>query len=554
MKTYPHFTPHFRRGDWTLPAILRHQAKTRPDAPFLSWTDEGQPISFREMEELTNRLANGLRQFELGKGDRVVLFLPNCPEFIPLWFAISKLGAVEAPIAESAKGGFLAHQLKVAAPKLIVTTPALSHALADMGESIACENVLVVNDDGDNASIADLAVRVSCFKDLRTDDPAHPDVDVAPRDLGAILFTSGTTGPSKGVLMTHSQLCFFAEEGAQLTGLTSEDVYMTSFPLIHGNAQVLTVFPSLIAGAHCVVYPRFSASDWIGRVKRSGATVTNTIGATMSFICAQPPSGNDRDHALRRVYAAPLSPDLEPVFVERFGVDHFVNGFGQTEISLPFMTPPGSKAPPHAMGKLVDQWFEVKLADPETGEEVEEGAVGELLIRPRVPNIICSGYAQMPEKTVEAMRDLWFHTGDAMRRDADGWYYFADRVKDALRRRGENISSFEVEAVIRSFPAVSECAVIGVPADEAGGENEVMAFVVVAPGAAFVCEDLIAWCDARMPYFMVPRYVEVIDALPQTPSEKVQKGVLRERGVTSRTWDRVRANCLLERERAKRTA
>jgi crotonobetaine/carnitine-CoA ligase len=191
----------------------------------------------------------------------------------------------------------------------------------------------------------------------------------------------------------------------------------------------------------------------------------------------------------------------------------------------------------------------VRLADPETDEEVAEGQIGELLIRPKAPGIISNGYLGMPEKTLETWRNLWFHTGDALRRDAQGWYYFVDRVKDALRRRGENISSFEVESVIRSHPAVAEVAVVGVKADERGGEDEVKACIIPHPGAEVDFAELIAWCDARMGQHMVPRYIEIMDSLPQTPSEKVKKKDLRERGVTPQTWDRQKAGVLLEAER-----
>lgn len=219
----------------------------------------------------------------------------------------------------------------------------------------------------------------------------------------------------------------------------------------------------------------------------------------------------------------------------------YVDGFGQTEISNVFMTPHGARRPDGASGVLVDQWFEVRLADPETGLDVPEGETGELLVRPKAPGIICSEYLGMPEKTVETWRDLWFHTGDGLRRDADGWYYFVDRVKDALRRRGENISSFEVEAGVRSHPAIAECAVVGVRADEAAGENEVMAYVVLRQDAHATPEEIAAWCDRQLPAFMVPRYIDFLDALPLTPSEKVRKKELRERGVTATSWDRYAA-------------
>jgi crotonobetaine/carnitine-CoA ligase len=530
--------------------VLAHQAATRPDAPYLSWTDVGETLSFGEIDERTDRIAQGLRKLGVEKGDRIVLFLPNCTEFVLAWFAASKLGAIEIPVADTGKGSFLAHQFKVASPKLIVTTAALTHQLAQLEPALAPLAVLLVDIPGETDPPATAAnLRLLPFPSLYDNPAIPPGVEVYPRDPSTVLFTSGTTGASKGVVMSHSQFYFFAEENTQMTGLTADDVYMTSFPLIHGNAQFLTVYPSLIVGARCVLYPRFSASDWSRRVRSSGATVTNTLGATMSFICAQPPSPQDGDNKLRCVYAAPLSTDLAPIFTERFGVSNFVNGFGQTEISLPFMTLPGVETPPNSIGVLVDQWFDVMIADPETDEPVAEGGVGELMVRPKAPGVICSEYLGMPEKTVETWRNLWFHTGDAVRRDAEGWYYFVDRVKDALRRRGENISSFEVESVVRTHAAVAECAVVAAPADEDGGEDEVKACVILTEGASLDYADLIAWCDARMPYFMVPRYIEVLDALPQTPSEKVQKKELRVRGVTPQTWDRVKAGCKLSREK-----
>jgi crotonobetaine/carnitine-CoA ligase len=239
------------------------------------------------------------------------------------------------------------------------------------------------------------------------------------------------------------------------------------------------------------------------------------------------------------------------VFKKRFGVDEFVNGFGQTEISLPFLTPPGVAAPPHAVGVLVDQWFDVRIVDPGTDEEVAEGEAGELLVRPKAPGIISSGYLGMPEQTVVAWGNLWFNTGDVLRRDTNGWYYFVDRVKDALRRRGENISSFEVEAVIRAHPGIADCAIIAVRADEAGGEDEVKACLVLLPDAVLVYSELIAWCDQRMPHYMVPRYIEVLPELPKTPSEKVRKHELRQQGVNPRTWDRLKAGCRIESELGK---
>lgn len=543
MLTFPHFEPHFARRHWTLPHVLEHQAQALPDRPFLSWTDAGKPWSFSEVNTLVNRLAHGLAAFGVRKHERVCILLPNCPEFILTWFALNKLGAVEVAISDAYKGSFLAHPLALSESRILVTTASLAERLRDIEASIPITDLVLVDEPGAEPNQAPAPferMRLHRFDALYAPHSHNPPAAVTPDDAAAVLLTSGTTGPSKGVVMPHSQFYFFAEEDVQLTRLKPDDVYMTAFPLFHGNAQFLTVYPCLIAGAHCVLYSRFSASDWAGRVHRSGATVTNLLGATMAFISAQPPSPHDRAHRLRCIYAAPLSTDLAGPFTERFGVSEFVDGFGQTEISNVFMTPPDAPRPPGASGALVDQWFEIKLADPETGEPVPEGQVGELLVRHKQPGIISTEYLGMPDKTIESRRDLWFHTGDALRRDSQGWYYFVDRVKDALRRRGENISSFEVEAVLRSHAAVADCAVVGVAADQQAGEDEVMAFIVPRQGMAVDPAEIWAWCEARMPGFMVPRYLDTLDELPRTPTEKVRKKHLREQGVGPRTWDRTR--------------
>ena len=541
--TYPHFDPTFPPDMWVLPKILEHQADRRANRPFLSWTDAGTPMTFAEVNRRVNRLAHGFTAAGVGKGDKVVLFLPNSLEFVLLWFALTKIGAVEVPVGEMQKGTFLEHQLRISSARIIVTTPELMSRLAEVEANVEqLETCYLLGGTTEEGPLT--RVNIRSVAALETEDENNPGIEVTPRDEAAVLYTSGTTGMSKGVVMPHSQFYFFAEEDVQLVGLTEDDVYMTGFPFFHGNAQFLTIYPCLVAGAHCVLYPKFSASDYFGRARRSGATVANLLGATMAFICATPPSKNDRNHRLRTIYAAPLAVDLAKLFTDRFGDIEFVDGFGQTEISNIFQTPRGAKRPPGASGVLMDQWFEIRLADPETDEPVAEGEVGELLVRHKVPGTISNGYLGMPEKTVETWRNLWFHTGDALRRDAEGWYYFVDRVKDALRRRGENISSFEVESVVRTHAAIAECAVIGVPADEQAGENEVMACVIVNDGETLDYDDLIAWCEVRMATFMVPRYIEVMEALPQTPSEKIRKKELRERGVTDRTWDRENSSAL----------
>ncbi len=270
----------------------------------------------------------------------------------------------------------------------------------------------------------------------------------------------------------------------------------------------------------------------------------------MQLLLSQPPTSRDKAHKLTRFFGGPVANHLLGDFKERYGVERILTAYGMTEICMPFLSPSnllGHELPIGASGVLLDQWFDVRLVNPETDEEVPVGEVGELVIRSHEPWTLNAGYVNMPDKTAEAFRNLWFHTGDAMRREKDGWYYFVDRYKDALRRRGENISSFEVEQPIRIHPAVLDVAVIGVPADEAAGEDEVKACIVLREGQSLSAPEVVDWCEQRMPAFVVPRYIEFMAQLPKTPTERIQKAELRAKR-DGEVWDRVAAGHRLKEE------
>jgi crotonobetaine/carnitine-CoA ligase len=312
---------------------------------------------------------------------------------------------------------------------------------------------------------------------------------------------------------------------------------MTANPLFHGNAQFLTTYPTLIAGASMFLYEKFSPTRFAERVEESGATVTNFVGVMMDWVAKQPPSELEKKSRLRCIFTAPTPWDLVPQIRQRFGVKAFTEVFGQTEICQPIIAPYGIDRPPGAAGLAVNEWFDIQLADPETDEPVPPGQIGELQIRPKEPWTINSGYFGMPEATAAARRNLWFHTGDGLKQDKDGWFYFVDRFKDCLRRRGENISSFEVEQPILTHPAVLSCAAVGLPADEKGGEDEVGVFIVAKEGMSVTPEEISAWATERLPGFLNPRYVRIMPQLPMTPSGKVQKAELRKLGAAN-AWDR----------------
>ncbi len=538
------------KRDWVLGRLLELRARTHADKPFLRYMDRA-PRTFSEVNRIANRVAWGLAELGVRRGDRVLIMLPNCLEYLWVWWGANKLGAAQVPVNNAYKGAFLQHVANNSGARLMVIDRELAGRLCDIEAQLtSLETVLVYDERGHATLPAFRRLRALPFASIYGRQESNPEVDIRPHEIAAVMYTSGTTGPSKGVMMPHAQGYFASDEGAHLVRLGEEDVYYTCSPFFHVNAQMLTVYPCLIAGAQAVIYPYFSAGEWIDQIRAAGATVANFLGVMMDFVCRQPPRAEDRDNRLRCVFSVPTPAALVDAFRRRFDVEATVEAYGMTEISLPIMLPYGEYRP-GASGKAVADWFDVRIVDPDTDEELSQGHVGELVVRHKEPWTLNAGYLGMPEKTAEACRNLWFHTGDALRRDEDGYFYFVDRIKDALRRRGENISSYEVERVVGEHPAVAECAVVAIAAEEQGGEDEVKVCITLAPDARTSPEAIVSWCESRMPYFAVPRYVEFVDELPKTPNLKIQKQKLREAGVTPATWDRVRAGFKLDEERRR---
>ncbi|MEW2354405.1 AMP-binding protein [Spirillospora sp. NPDC029432] len=529
------------RTDWALPTVLRHHAAERPDAVWLDAPEEGATWTYARILAEAEAVGRAMLAAGAAKGDRVVIVAANSSRFVRTWLGSALAGLAEVPINTAYERDFLAHQVRTVEARLAVIDDVYAERFAEVAEAARDITKFWVIDTGTGRQAEAIETLRSAgweaapWDELLAGGGAELP-EVLPRDLASVFFTSGTTGPSKGVAMPHAQMYFFANECVSLTRLTDADAWMAVTPLFHGNAQFMAAYPTLVAGARFVVRSRFSASRWIDQIRESRVTVTNFIGVMMDFIWKQDRRPDDADNVLRCVFAAPTAATILEPMRERFGIEAFVEVFGLTETSAPILSPYGEARPAGAAGLAADEWFDVALVDPETDEEVPVGEIGELVIRPKVPFISSNGYFNMPDKTVEAWRNLWFHTGDALRRDADGWFYFVDRFKDALRRRGENISSYEVETAVLSHPAVVECAVIAVPATTEAGEDEVMAYLVTREDTT--PESVWEWCESRIPSFAVPRFLRFVDELPKTPSQRVQKAKLRAAGVTPDTHDR----------------
>ena len=515
--------------------MLEKWAAVKPNQVFVK-VSQTEEVSYRQMHELAVSTAAALYRLGVRKGETVLVWLPNSVECLRVWFGINWLGAVYVPINTAYKGHLLEHVISNAGARIMVTVPSLAGVLRQVDTS-QVETVVVLG--ADPPPLRNLRVL-----DARSLDSVNgieiPKVDIEPWDLQSIVYTSGTTGRSKGVMSSYAHL----QAASGLQGfymLTADDRYMCNLPLFHVGGTI-AVTAMLARGASISLVASFSTEEFWPKVRGTGTTAVLLLGAMTNFISKRPAGPEDREHPLKKVIIAPLSEDAS-AFGARFGVETYTL-YNMTEISTPLV----SEVNPRKRGSCgrARAGVELRLVDQHDCE-VEAGEVGELIIRTDVPWTLNSGYYRDPEATAAAWRNGWFHTGDAFRQDADGTYFFVDRIKDAIRRRGENISSFEVESEIAAHPHVNEVAVIAVPSEFA--EEEVMCVIAPVAGRTIDPKELLEFLLPRLPHFMVPRYVRVVDALPKTPTQKIQKHLLRAAGVTEDTWDRVRAGIEVRRQR-----
>jgi len=492
-------------------------------------------VTFGDIDERCRRLARGLSELGVRAGDRVLVMLGNELAFVEAWFSINMLGAVLVPVNTAYRSKYLSHVVNDSGAAVIVASGTFLPAIQEIEEASTSLATIIVVEDGVSSSKWRGRASAVSLDHLRGAPPGFQEPAITVGSPAAIMYTSGTTGRSKGVVMPHGHLHLNPVVYIEQLGLSGEDVLYTCLPLFHANALLLGIYSALILGTRVAVAKRFSASGWLADIRSAGATVTNILGAMSDFILAQEPSGEDAENPLRVATMVPISPKLGPVFGERFGVK-LIELYGSTEVNCPLYHPLDTHYRPSSCGQVASKWFDCRLVDPETDEEVPAGKAGELVVRNKAPSTIMSGYHGRPQETVASWRNLWFHTGDIMRKDEDGFFYFVDRNKDCIRRRGENISSFEVEEVIRAHPAVKEVAVVGVPSPHDSMEQEVKACIVLRPDAGVSEQAIFDHCVPRMPDFALPRFIEFAEELLKTPTEKIRKDLLRQAGIGPGTW------------------
>lgn len=533
MRDIAAFKAEFAPADRVLPKLLTAQAARFGDAPLFACGP--LQLSYGDTQRAAARAASALTAAGIAQGDRVAIICGNRAEFMPVFLGCGWMGAVSVPVNTASRGFQLQHILSNSGAKLLVIEDTLLEVLD--GLDLATLDITRIWVIGDGV-LPDLpGITVEYLLQTTAEAPPAP---VRPSDPLTILYTSGTTGLSKGVVCPHAQFFWWGVYTGHMLGLRTGDVLHTPLPLFHTNA-LNCFFQALLHGCQQVVEPKFSVSGFWGAMGASGATVTYVLGAMVPMLLSRPESADEKAHQVRVALAPGVPAPAAAEFTRRTGVV-LLDAYGATESNVVIGTTEATLKP--GWTGLLLEGFDARIVD-DADNPVPDGQAGELVIRADEPFAMSLGYFGMPEKTAEAWQNLWLHTGDRMLRAPDGYFRFLDRMKDSIRRRGENISSYEVEQVLAAHPDLAEVVVFPVASDLA--EDEVMTAIVLRDGATVTPEAIIRHCEGKMSYFAVPRYVEFVAELPKTANGKVQKFKLRERGVTPATWDREAAGITLRR-------
>lgn len=503
-----------------------------PDFQFLDFSGTTYTLGTLDME--STKLAHGLREAGARPGQCVTSVLDNGIEQILIFLACAKIGSVHVALNTAYKGEYLRHQVADSGAVVLIGEKEYVERLIEIEGGLPEAKVLLVKGDMPSITATSLDVRPLSTAFIPTTE--RPGFTPKPSDLSMLIYTAGTTGPSKGCMISQNYVCNMARQISEAMLYTEDDVVWTPLPGFHMNQYTATVVAALMAGCKAAIYPRFSVSRFWPEIERTGATVVQILSSMITLIAdaAETEAEVRYRGKLRLLAGTPIPPAYQDKWKSRFGVKYTAQiCFGLTECALVTSVPIDVERPANSSGRLNDD-FDVRIVD-ENDEEVPAGTSGEIVIRPKRPHVMFEGYWRRPEATAALLGNCWFHTGDIGMFDAEGWFYFVDRKKDYLRRRGENISSMEMESVFRMHPHVKEVAVHAVFAEM---EDDVKVTCTLVEGATVSEEELCRWSVANLPYFAVPRFIEFRSELPKNPVGRVLKYELRDQGITSTTWDR----------------
>lgn len=511
-----------------LPQLIAQRAQESPDRVYIEAVDGGS-LTFGQLHESAMSWGAAYRRAGVERGDRVLTMLPLGLDFFASAIGLAWVLGVEAPINVEYRGRLLLHAVRISQPQVIVVAHEYVSRFDEIADQLDVRPLLVIvgGDEEPRRCHYPIASKERFLAGASSlIDPSGPNL----WDCASVMYTSGTTGPSKGVMMPWGQLYEIATRPYPENDFDENDCYYLPSVTYHMSAKGAAFTMALFNG-RLVIRDRFSVTQFFDDIARYRCTIASLFGAAPQMLCSADPRPNDASTPLRYVLMSPALADVDG-FMDRFGLVA-TTGYGMTETG-PIIGGPVSNATYQSCGRL-RPGYQVRLVD-EHDYEVPEGQIGELVVRSDAPWTLNQGYFGMPAESAAAWRNGWFHTGDAMRRDSNGDFYFVDRLKDSIRRRGENISSFEVEAIVNSHPDIAESAAIAVPSDL--GEDDVKIVVVRKPDAALTASELIDYLVPKTPRFMMPRYIEFVDELPKTPTDRVQKAILRAAGITPCTWDR----------------
>jgi carnitine-CoA ligase len=518
----------------TVAELLLDRCESAPSSPYLDVV--GSAYTAAEVADAAGRIAALLGAIGMAQGDRVASVVENSPEAMLLWWGITWAGGVSVPINTAYKGEYLTHQLNDCGATIVIAQADLADRIAAVARNVPRLRHVIVIGDGARPMPS---VSMHTWSELSTFDATSP-ANMRPNDVATFIYTGGTTGPSKGCILTHNYHEVLARQIGYCWGRTAEDIVWTPLPLFHFNAIVTAVLGPLVYGGSSAISGKFSVSNFWPEMNRTGATITSTLG-TMAYLLANdedraemPKSGApEANRSLRLLGAAPLPHAIDRTIRDRFGIATFSGAYGLTEASLVSWSPPGTINKPDAAGVINTEYFDVRIFD-DNDHELPRNTDGEIVLRPKRAHSMYEGYWGRPEATVEVSRNLWFHTGDIGRIDDDNYLFFVDRKADYLRRRGENISSFDVERILMSHGGLADAVVHAVPSEM--GEDDLKITATRKAGSSVTEDELFHYCVASLPYFALPRYIEFRAELPRSPVGRVLKRVLREEGRTPTTW------------------